>query len=658
MPVYTQIVSPSSQPVYRFAAYTFDPSSGDLLRRGGLLRLPKQSTMILSILLQRAGTVVTREELKSLLWQQGEYVEYEQAINKAMNRLRDTLRDDSAKPRFIETISKRGYRFCGIVELIPPETDALASAANSETIPSSFLQSKEQPDSRASSRATIPDYPTQVFDSHPRKTLYLAIAVAVLTGLTVLFVYFHGRGKAKTVTSTLPVKIHMAIPSFESHGEVRATATEALRLKVADSLSQLPQLEIRGVRTLSGSREETIHEASQDPKLQMLLLGTMTLDANHIVIQLEIVRRLDAVHLASMQYEVTQQELASLPDRIQRDVLRQLQLPSPLEPTGHGSTQNPAAFEAYTEGRWLAVARTQTSLQSAIDKYKTAIAMDPKFARAYAGMATAVEAQGQYHLARVAERAETAKHLAQQAIQLDSDCAEAHAVLGFILYTNEWNAFEGEKELRRGIELDTNQAAFHIWLAVLLSQQGRKHESLEEIDHAKAVDPQWPAVYGAEMYVAEIARDTERTHAAAMEFVRLQPASNNAHNGLAWADWNAGKDVSAIERWRAIAVKSGNTRRVAVEDAGLRAFRSAGVRGYAKVRIADILASPPPTGSQNDYVAAEWYAMSGDKMMALKELKRLCESHDPYCLAFRAIKYYDSLKDDPAYQRLLTEYAP
>lgn len=339
MPVYTQIVSPSSQPVYRFAAYTFDPSSGDLLRRGGLLRLPKQSTMILSILLQRAGTVVTREELKSLLWQQGEYVEYEQAINKAMNRLRDTLRDDSAKPRFIETISKRGYRFCGIVELIPPETDALASAANSETIPSSFLQSKEQPDSRASSRATIPDYPTQVFDSHPRKTLYLAIAVAVLTGLTVLFVYFHGRGKAKTVTSTLPVKIHMAIPSFESHGEVRATATGALRLKVADSLSQLPQLEIRGVRTLSGSREETIHEASQDPKLQMLLLGTMTLDANHIVIQLEIVRRLDAVHLASMQYEVTQQELASLPDRIQRDVLRQLQLPSPLEPTGHGSTQ-------------------------------------------------------------------------------------------------------------------------------------------------------------------------------------------------------------------------------------------------------------------------------------------------------------------------------
>ena len=658
MPLYNRTVS-SNGPVYRFAAYTFDPSSGDLLRRGGLLRLPKQGAMILSILLERAGTVVTREELKSLLWQQDEYVEYEQAINKAMNRLRDTLRDDSTKPRFIETISKRGYRFCAIVELIRHEADVPPFGAISETTPLIFPKREEQPGLPANSQATIPDNRTNVFDSRAgKKAPRLAIALALFTCLALLFVYFHRLEKPKTVTSPLPVKIHMAIPPFEAHGEVSATAAEALRLKVADSLSQLPQLEIRGVRTLSGSRDETIHKASQDQKLQMLLLGTITLDANHIVVQLEIVRRLDAVHLASMQYEVTQQELASLPDRIQRDVLRQLQLPSPLEPTGHGSTQNPAAFEAYTEGRWLAVARTQTSLESAIDKYKTAIAMDPHFARAYAGMATAVEAQGQYHLAPVAERAETAKHFAQQAIQFDSDCAEAHAVLGFILYTNEWNAFEGEKELRRGIELDTNQAAFHIWLAVLLAQQGRKHESLEEIDHAKAVDPQWPAVYGAEMYVAEIARDTDRTHAAAMEFVRLQPASNNAHNGLAWADWNAGKYVVAIERWRAIAVKSGNTRRVAIEDAGLRAFRSGGVRGYAKVRIADILASPPPTGSQNDYVAAEWYAMSGNKMMALKELKRLCELHDPYCLAFRAIKYYDNLKDDPAYQRLLAEYAP
>src|ERR1700722_12817327 len=102
-----------------FSALVFDTESGELTRNGFNLRVPDQAARILTILLERSGQLVTREDLRRSLWPAGEFLDYDHSINNSISQLRDVLRDDSRTPRFIETIPKRGYRFVADVKIAP-----------------------------------------------------------------------------------------------------------------------------------------------------------------------------------------------------------------------------------------------------------------------------------------------------------------------------------------------------------------------------------------------------------------------------------------------------------------------------------------------------------------------------------------------------------
>src|SRR5205085_2017322 len=94
----------------------FFPGPGDLFRRGRKVRLQNQVSRLLAVLLERAGTLVAREELRNMLWPGDTFVDFDGGLNKAVSGLRATLRDSATKPRLIETIARKGYRFIGTVE--------------------------------------------------------------------------------------------------------------------------------------------------------------------------------------------------------------------------------------------------------------------------------------------------------------------------------------------------------------------------------------------------------------------------------------------------------------------------------------------------------------------------------------------------------------
>ena len=102
----------------RFEGFEADLHTEELSRAGGKLRLPHQSFQVLAMLLEKAGDLVTREELRARLWPAGTLVEYDQRLNAAVNRLREALGDSAEAPRFIETLPKRGYRFIAAID--PP----------------------------------------------------------------------------------------------------------------------------------------------------------------------------------------------------------------------------------------------------------------------------------------------------------------------------------------------------------------------------------------------------------------------------------------------------------------------------------------------------------------------------------------------------------
>src|ERR671912_719036 len=105
----------------RFGVFELDLNTGELRKAGARINLPEQPFQVLEALLDRPGELVTREELRQRLWPSDTFVDYEHGLNAVVNRLRDTLGDSADRPRFIETVPRRGYRFIAPVEGPDPD---------------------------------------------------------------------------------------------------------------------------------------------------------------------------------------------------------------------------------------------------------------------------------------------------------------------------------------------------------------------------------------------------------------------------------------------------------------------------------------------------------------------------------------------------------
>ena len=133
----------------RFGLFELDLSAGELRKNGAKLRLQEQPFQVLALLLERAGDVVTREELRQKLWPADTFVDFDHSLNTAVNKLRETLGDSASSPRYIETLARRGYRFIAPVQNTV-ETGGFASQSGATS---------SGRDERSSTAATAQDFP-------------------------------------------------------------------------------------------------------------------------------------------------------------------------------------------------------------------------------------------------------------------------------------------------------------------------------------------------------------------------------------------------------------------------------------------------------------------------------------------------------------------
>ena len=674
----TVLAFPMGRKIYAFSAFTFEPDSGILQRNGRQIRMPPQTSLLLSILLERAGTVVSREEIQRLLWPGGEYLDHEQAINRAVNSLRMVLRDDARKSRFIETFSKRGYRFTATVtRAFPPPGTSWDGAEQPRLVASSdgslritrIAESEPEPETETEpeTEAEEADYELEAEPSHEqaysilpaapaaeksRARLRLLIAagvlllICVLAAIVTLYKVRHRQPEA-------PSMIVLGIAPFEADGSGAEELAESFRLELMDSLSQLPRVQLRGSHSLQAlARGADTAALARGLNLDMLLLGKVSVRGDTCLLQFELVRAADSVHIASYQYSGTREELATIRDKVQRDVFSTLQASHKPIQEFHGSTQNPAAYGEYLLARAGVYERTRKSVSEALRAYASAIAHDPGFARAYAGMATAHVVN--HNFTNSPDDQAQAQASAQRALALDPNLAEAYAALGVVFFRRDWNLTLGEAALRKALEIEPHQAMYHAWLAQLLAVKGEFAESLRQIDLAHSDDPLWPQVYNIEGPVAGAARDYARAIQASRRYVELSHDSPLAHDELAWAYFEAGRYEDAIASWRAMAVLEVSPQRVAFEDQALRAFQSGGLPALASMRLAAsiIPGNPVITGHENDFVPAEWYAFTGDKDRALAGLEQETPA-DLQEMQPAINPMLDSLHSDPRFLRLL-----
>src|ERR1700680_2870827 len=128
------MTEPRPAPRYRFGAFEADASTGELRRQGIRIKLNAQPFQVLLMLLERPGDLLTREEISRELWPDGTFVDYEDGVNSAVNRVREALGDPASNPRFVETLARRGYRFVAPVERITLNGNPAPLAAEAKSL--------------------------------------------------------------------------------------------------------------------------------------------------------------------------------------------------------------------------------------------------------------------------------------------------------------------------------------------------------------------------------------------------------------------------------------------------------------------------------------------------------------------------------------------
>lgn len=119
---------------YRFGQFELDIVAGELRRNSGRVRLQPQPFKLLVLLARRAGSLVARDEIRSELWPDGTFVDFDQSVNFAIKQIRDVLGDSAERPLYIETVPRRGYRFIAPIDTGTRETAPVAPVSGVTTV--------------------------------------------------------------------------------------------------------------------------------------------------------------------------------------------------------------------------------------------------------------------------------------------------------------------------------------------------------------------------------------------------------------------------------------------------------------------------------------------------------------------------------------------
>lgn len=316
-----------------------------------------------------------------------------------------------------------------------------------------------------------------------------------------------------------------------------------------------------------------------------------------------------------------------------------------------GKPVDPAACDLYLQGRHAWDLLTEAALRDAIRYFEQALALDPTFAQAYAGLADtySVIGLGSYVAETVPTRAmmERAKALADRALALDDGLAEAHTSLGWIRYRYEWDWPAAERSFRRALSLNPGSAIARRWYALFLSDQGRAVEALTEARRAVELDPFSVTMHRALGLVHYNARRFDDAEAVTRRSLELTPKDSASQLILAWSLSGQGKFTAAIDLIERIpAAERGDE---ALATLGYAYARSAQPSRAGDIRRQLMARRPRPAPSSLVRVAVGL----GDTDAAFLALDQAFEGRSGLIASLKVSPFLDPLRADPRFRDLL-----
>ena len=456
-------MTPRNRRVYGFGTFRLDVADHVLQRDNRTLSVPPKAFQLLVLLVERAGTLLTKEELLDALWP--DVVVQENNLTQQVSLLRKLLGDGD----WIETIPRVGYRFTGKVQV---ETEATAVIEGD----SPFLVLPASPDA--------PPRSWQVRASVGVISLLLVAATVLLIAKRHLVA--DEPPKAIRSLAILPLRSLATNGSLDPLGSGIADA-------VTHHLASLESLEVRPSSMVLryAGREDDLEKIAGELNVDAIVTGTIHQSNGRIRIRMQLVDVARNVAIFSGQFDEPETDLFSIEDLVAGAVARALALEAPASggQAARRRSRVPGAYEAYLRGRFESSKRSPAGLTAGISHYEQAIELDPRYAAAYAAIGEAYNLLPMHRVALPSEAFPLAKRAAEAALARDPSLADAHVVLGTAAFYYDWDWAEAERQLRRAIELDPNYSGARHILSNLLVSTARFDEAFTVMREARRRDP-------------------------------------------------------------------------------------------------------------------------------------------------------------------------
>ncbi|MFZ3333479.1 MAG: winged helix-turn-helix domain-containing protein [Candidatus Acidiferrales bacterium] len=464
-----------------FGLFEADLRSGELRKHGVRLKLQDQPFQVLALLLEHAGDVVTREELRQRLWPADTFVDFDTGLNSAVKKLRDVLADSADEPRYIETIPRRGYRF--IAPLVDP---------NPATVPSSAPEPGLHPAHETPSPQPAGSVVTSAESFFLTRLRLLFGAAAVLLLLVAGFLVYRnaGSGGAKQP----PIKSLAVLPLKNLSGDASQDyLADGMTEALIGTLSRIHNLRVTSRTSVMRFKDThlSVPEIARTLQVDAIVEGSVIRDGTRIRVHAQLIRAATDEHFWSETYDRELRDVLSLQSDVAQSIARKVEVTVTGEEHARLSsarTVDPEAYEAHLKGRYYWNKRTAASMPKAALYFEQAISKDPGYGAAYSGLADCNSALAWHGFMSPAEALPKAYAAAQKAVEIDPQSAEAHASLALVL-DHKWDWAGAEVEFKRAFELNPQYANVHHWYGDYLSIQGRHDEALVEAKRALELDP-------------------------------------------------------------------------------------------------------------------------------------------------------------------------
>lgn len=629
--------------LYEFGPFQLDPPERLLLCDGQAVSLTPKAFDLLLALVDRSGHLIEKEELLKIVWPDSFVEEGNLAVTISL--LRKALNDDRGQHRYIETVSKRGYRFVADVKRLDESEPAIAHTGLIPNLaPKPISAVVQTPIVRETS-------PVNRSVNFARPVLWGS--VAMLIALVIIAVTQH---RAAPPVPNSPVIRSLAVLPFQTLG--MHTSDKYLEIGMADAvitkLANTGKIIVRPTSAIQqyAGTQLTLQAVGREQGVDAVLDGRIQRDGDRVRVTVQLIRVQDGVQLWADTFDKQFTDIFALEDSLSEMAAQSVRLQLTGEENRRftkRSTENPAAYEAYMKGRFFWNKRTDTGLKKGLDYFRDAIKLDPAFAEAFVGVADSYATLGLYAVLPPKEAFPAAKDAGSRALQMDNTLAAAHATLGFIYFYYEWNPSSSADEFQRALTENPHYAMAHSWYAESLAARGQYSEAAAEAQRALEDDPLSMIIGSNAGWTYALAGQYDQAVETLKKAMEIDPSFPRTHFRLGQVYEQRGEYALAIPEFEQAV-------RLAKDDPYYEGSLGHGYGASGNLPKARMVLDKLQARARRQYVPpyaiAVVYSGMGDREEAFHWLQKALEDRSTSMVFLRSDPEFSALRSDPRFSQI------